>query len=93
MRMTPIVGEGADRVELLQLVRTTRPDIVMVDADLLAAAGLGLIRDVREISPDTKLLLMGIRADRRSSKVCKPASRAISKRAARSTLQPARAYK
>ncbi len=58
-----IVGEGADRVELLQLVRTTRPDIVMVDADLLAAAGLGLIRDVQEISPDTKLLLMGIRAD------------------------------
>lgn len=58
-----IVGEGANEAELLQLVRTIRPDIVMIDADLLTNYGMGLVDDIRDLAPRTKLLLMGIHTD------------------------------
>lgn len=55
-----VVGRADDGRSGVELVRRRRPDVAVVD---LGGAGLGLVRELREASPSTRLLAVAGQAD------------------------------
>ena len=53
-----IVGEAEDGEEALQLVRRTRPDLVIADVVMPGLSGVDLTRRIREELPQTRTILM-----------------------------------
>lgn len=53
-----VVGKASTRAEALTLVRQHRPHIALVDISLGKENGLSLLPELREASPDTKLLVV-----------------------------------
>jgi two-component system, response regulator YesN len=52
-----VVGDARDGVEGLELIRRTRPDIVMTDIRMPGADGLALIESARRLLPDVAALV------------------------------------
>jgi len=53
-----VVGEASTRVELLELCRRARPDIVLLDVRLDDGPSLDLIPRIKETSPSTRILVV-----------------------------------
>lgn len=53
-----IVGEAADGEEALALVLRERPDLVITDLVMPRLDGVELTRRIREVLPETRILLM-----------------------------------
>lgn len=53
-----VVGVAATGAEGLELVRTTRPDVCLLDQRLPDGLGTDLVADMRTASPRTRVLLM-----------------------------------
>lgn len=53
-----IVGEAENGEEALQLIRRTRPDLVIADVVMPGLSGVDLARRIREELPQTKIILM-----------------------------------
>ena len=66
-----IVGEAADGVEALALVRRERPDIVIADLLMPRLDGLELTRRIKHERPETKVVLITSYAE-----ACQPVARA-----------------
>jgi len=85
-----IVGEAADGVEALALVRRERPDIVIADLLMPRLDGLELTRRIKHERPETKVILITSYAE-----ACQPVARAsdadavVNKLGLRSGLVPA----
>jgi len=59
-RRYAVVGRAGDPVDALALATDKRPDLVVLDPRLPDAAdGLALIRQLRETSPATRILVLG----------------------------------
>ena len=53
-----VIGEAADGVEALELVRRLRPDLLITDLVMPHLNGIDLTRRVREESPQTMIILI-----------------------------------
>ena len=58
-----LLGEAPSAREALALVGRTRPDLVLLDISLPGGSGLDIIRDLRRLSPHTRILLLTIFED------------------------------
>jgi len=53
-----VVGEGADGMEAVRLAEKFRPDIVMLDFSMPRLNGLDAAREIRRVSPRSKVILL-----------------------------------
>jgi two-component system, NarL family, response regulator NreC len=55
-----VVGEGADGMEAIQLAEKFRPDIVILDFSMPRLNGLDAAKEIRRISPRSKVILLTV---------------------------------
>jgi DNA-binding NarL/FixJ family response regulator len=53
-----VVGEGVDGMEAVKLAEKLRPDIVMLDFSMPRLNGLDAAREIRRVSPRSKVILL-----------------------------------
>ena len=53
-----VVGEGVDGMEAVKLAEQFRPDIVMLDFSMPRLNGLDAAREIRRVSPRSKVILL-----------------------------------
>lgn len=53
-----VIGEAANGLEALELVRTHRPNVALVDLRMPSLDGVGTTREIRRISPETNVLVL-----------------------------------
>jgi two-component system response regulator NreC len=53
-----VVGEGADGMEAVKLAEKLHPDIVMLDFSMPRLNGLDAAREIRRVSPRSKVILL-----------------------------------
>ncbi|MBE2220648.1 MAG: response regulator transcription factor [Anaerolineae bacterium] len=58
-----IIGEAADGVELLALLETERPDIILLDLTMPRLGGLEVLPLLRQRVPDTRILILTMHHD------------------------------
>ncbi len=58
-----VVGEAEDGTTCLQLVQTTRPDVILLDINLPGMNGLEALKRLRLVSPESKVLILTMHDD------------------------------
>ena len=58
-----VVGEAADGAEAVELVARTEPDVVLLDLVMPGLDGIDAARQIREVSPETKVIVLTSYAD------------------------------
>ncbi len=58
-----VVGEAADGKSAVELIGTTRPDLVLLDLHLPNLDGFGVIEEIRKIVPDVLILVLSSHCD------------------------------
>lgn len=59
-----VVGTAGTAAEALRIVKTLRPDVVLLDYDLPDADGVSLIGPILELSPESQVLMLTSYTDR-----------------------------
>jgi DNA-binding NarL/FixJ family response regulator len=54
-----IAGDGEDAMAALELIRQQRPDVLLLRSSISGKDGLDLTRDVRNLAPHTRVLVLG----------------------------------
>ena len=55
-----IIGEGSDGMEAIQGVGKYKPDLILLDLSMPRVSGLESIKEIKKISPKTKILVLTI---------------------------------
>ena len=55
-----VVGEAGNGQQAIQVVIQTKPDVLVVDLALPDISGLAVIREVRRLSPETKIVVLSM---------------------------------
>ena len=55
-----VVGEACNGVEAVRLVETLKPDLVVMDLSMPLLDGAGATREIKKISPATKVLVLTV---------------------------------
>jgi two-component system nitrate/nitrite response regulator NarL len=58
-----VVGEAADGIEALELIRTLQPEVVLTDLDMPRMDGLALTQAVHREFPEVKILILSMHAN------------------------------
>lgn len=58
-----LVGEAEDGDQALQMVARLRPDLVLMDVSMPGLSGIDALRQVKEIMPETHVLILTIHED------------------------------
>ena len=58
-----VVGEAADAPAVLELIRTQRADVLLLDLSMPGASGLELLEAVRRIRPRLPVLVLSVNAE------------------------------
>jgi DNA-binding NarL/FixJ family response regulator len=53
-----VCGEANDGLELLELLKTTRPDLIILDISMPHLRGLEATEEIKRLYPDVKILLL-----------------------------------
>ena len=53
-----VVGEAQDGLELLDLLKKVRPDLVILDISMPRLRGIEAVREIRTLHADTKILML-----------------------------------
>jgi DNA-binding NarL/FixJ family response regulator len=53
-----VVGEAADGLELLELLKKITPDLVILDISMPHLRGLEAVREIKKLSPATQILIL-----------------------------------
>jgi DNA-binding NarL/FixJ family response regulator len=59
-----VVGEASDGLELLALLKKTRPHLAIMDISMPQLRGLEAIREIKAIDPGVKVLILTMHKDR-----------------------------
>lgn len=59
-----VIGEAADGLELLELLKRLTPDLVIVDISMPNVRGIEAAREIKVIHPKTKVLILTMHKDR-----------------------------
>ena len=59
-----VVGEASDGFELLELLKKTEPDLVILDISMPNLRGLEATREIKIINPEVKVLMLTMHKDR-----------------------------
>ncbi|MBI5634512.1 MAG: response regulator transcription factor [Nitrospirae bacterium] len=59
-----VIGEAGDGLELLNLLRTMTPELVIVDISMPNLRGIEAVREIRKQYPDMKVLVLTMHKDR-----------------------------
>jgi len=60
-----VVGEAQDERAAIALVRELQPDVILLDVGTLSADGLRSVAQIRELSPESKVIMLGVRGQER----------------------------
>lgn len=55
-----VVGEASNGVEALELVRSLRPDVAVLDISMPGASGLQVTQELLRLAPDTRVLILSM---------------------------------
>ena len=55
-----VVGEAADVRQAIDIVRTTRPDVVLLDVHLPGGGGVAVLHECGDLVPDTRFLALSV---------------------------------
>ncbi|MEW6352603.1 MAG: response regulator transcription factor [Thermodesulfobacteriota bacterium] len=55
-----IVGEAADGLDAVKSVEALRPDLVIMDLSMPKMNGVGAIREIKRVAPDTKIVVLTV---------------------------------
>jgi len=55
-----LIGEGSDGMEAIQGVDKYKPDLILLDLSMPRVSGLESIKEIKKISPKTKILVLTI---------------------------------
>ncbi len=58
-----IVGEAVDGAEAVTLATALRPDVVILDLDMPVLDGLSAARQIQDVTPDARLILLTVHAE------------------------------
>ena len=58
-----VVGEAEDGLDAISKVRESKPDLVLLDLSMPRLDGLSAIRDIKKVSPETRILALTIHTD------------------------------
>ena len=58
-----VIGKAEDGLEAISLVRESRPDLVLLDLSMPRLDGLSAIREIKNLSPETKILALTVHTD------------------------------
>ena len=53
-----VCGEASDGLELLELLKTTRPDLIILDISMPNLRGLEATEEIKKLYPEIKILLL-----------------------------------
>jgi DNA-binding NarL/FixJ family response regulator len=59
-----VVGEASDGFELLELLKKSKPDLVVMDISMPYLRGLEATREIKLISPEIKVLILTMHKDK-----------------------------
>ena len=59
-----VIGEANDGIELLDFLKTTCPDLVLLDVSMPNLRGIEAIGGIRRICPDTGILMLSMHSSR-----------------------------
>ena len=74
-----IVGEAADGQEAVQMVRESRPDVVLMDARMPHMDGLEATRQIKDRWPEIRVVVVSMYATHRTQALAAGADRFLSK--------------
>ncbi|MCG6981559.1 MAG: response regulator transcription factor [Deltaproteobacteria bacterium] len=58
-----VVGEAEDGLDAISVVRGSKPDLILLDLSMPRLDGLSAMRDIKKISPETKILALTVHTD------------------------------
>ena len=58
-----VIGTAGDSLTALELIKSKKPDVILLDISLLEANGFALISKFKKLSPYSKILIMTINGD------------------------------
>jgi DNA-binding NarL/FixJ family response regulator len=58
-----LVGEAPDASTGIELVRGQRPDVVMIELALPDRSGCDAMREILDVSPQTRVIMLAVEAD------------------------------
>ena len=59
-----VIGEAGDGIEALELVRSARPDVVVVDIRMPRLGGVEAIRELVKAHPAVRIIVFSLNAER-----------------------------